>query len=500
MLKGIPTLKSNIASALENPANRTALSNGIKGKAGGAFQINGRTYRITYAGSPPKRMIQDINLTDSITPVTELTSTMKAIKVEKGVIRPVSTRQAMVDAANAKWKSYGLNDDMARTKATNEVARMEQSTANQIATRMDRANTLATSRTRTAGSAASRNTPEAAALRRDLSSKTYSTIDDVTRDIPGIQRQASQARSAGLTPKELPVKPATAANDIQSVIKKADDAVSSGRTNQRTKEVIGRIGQVLVIGIVAALVGLFATGKFGGQQSARTVEGSPQGASAAAAAAVATSQTATQEAEAFLQDYIEVAFLQAAIEHQKFLNGCFLYDSILGTLTKIKVLSCNGVDTTNAMDTCSLSGRYTSAQDVVNACPGNTFIPCLDPLCTKVLYNAPTAPTVVAGTTSVNACAGIEYDDFCSSYCRADAFDLPEHQELMCVNLSVEAAYIDLMSALGYNVEEMFPTGPRTNSPSSKRWLWVLIAAVAVSVLVGGAVVYKRRKNRLPVK
>lgn len=480
-------LEQTIHLALDTPTGRTTISNGIKNTAG-VFQLNGRTYRVS--GPPRNKYIEDITVPGERMAVGGITAYVRLIEKWGRIIRPISNRQARIDAANATWKSYGLSDDAARNKATKDIERIERSSANQMATRIDDATTLANSRR---GSAASRNTPEATALRRDVSTKTLSTIDDVTRNIPGIQRQAAQARLIGLTPNELPVKPATAANDVQLLGRKVDNAVSQGRVNQRTKEIIGRVGQVVVLGLVGALVGVFATGGFGGQQSARTVEGSLQ--TAAAAAAASASPTATQEAEAFFQDYIDVAFLQAAIEHQKFLNGCFLYDSILGTLTKVKVLSCNGVDTTNGLETCSLSGRYTSAEDVQTACPNNTFIPCLDPVCSNVLYNAPTAPAPVSGTTSVNACKDIEYDDYCSTYCRTDAFDLPEHQELMCVNLSVEAAYIDLMSALGYNVEEMFPAGPRTNSPPSKRWVWVVVV-VAVIVLVGGAVVYKRRKNR----
>lgn len=195
----------------------------------------------------------------------------------------------------------------------------------------------------------------------------------------------------------------------------------------------------------------------------------------------------------FVDDIFHVVYFQMAREHQNFLNGCFLYDTLKGTMTKVKVLSCGSVvlDDT-ALDTCSLLGNYSSMDSWKASCPDNTFVPCLNESCTSIVYKD-TEPTVPSNVTKQNACTASE-EAPCSSLCRTDAFQLESHLELICVNVDLATAYVDLIDAMGYDVKEFFQPLASPRRPLSTA-IKIGFAVVILGMLSAlGWMWYQRRR------
>jgi len=172
----------------------------------------------------------------------------------------------------------------------------------------------------------------------------------------------------------------------------------------------------------------------------------------------------------------EATLAAAADDHQKDLNGCWLIDTIQGTETKVKLLTCGHYDVSAAMETCATQ-VYTGANAAtITKCPDTTFNPCaktstsrtsdksvplVPNVCDLYLYNG-TAPLAVTGVTVKNAClntdgTSLKDTQACSPYCSTQNFDLPSHLQLVCRSVEYPFAFAHLLANVGVNPVEVFP-------------------------------------------
>lgn len=203
-----------------------------------------------------------------------------------------------------------------------------------------------------------------------------------------------------------------------------------------------------------------------------------------------------------------------AVEHQNDLNGCYLYDRLTNTKTKIELLSCGSATTGVMMPTCptqSFSATTSTAQTITK-CPTNTFNPCAkasksrsaDPavplvpnVCDLYLYKKDAPPTI-AGVTVRDACKtednkDLPADQACSVYCKTENFNLPATYELQCVQVSYEVAYADLLQRLDYDLTEIFPPAEQTKSKDVSKTLAIIAGVLGVIFLVLIGVYYFRK-------
>jgi hypothetical protein len=231
-----------------------------------------------------------------------------------------------------------------------------------------------------------------------------------------------------------------------------------------------------------------------------------------AATAAARAQAANEALIASLGD--------VAAEHQKDLNGCFLYDRAKGTKTKIALLTCNNATLTNAIETC-LTQSYTAGGSALNECSDTTFNPCIKdstnrsgsgPLvpdaCSKYLYKG-TKPADVSGVTTIDACrtaggAVLGKDQSCSIYCKTENFDLPPMIDLLCVSVDLPTAFVDLLSKLDIDPKTVYPPNPPPPPPAAGFWSQPASKPLMITAgILGGCVivllaVYLFRKKSSP--
>lgn len=284
------------------------------------------------------------------------------------------------------------------------------------------------------------------------------------------------------------------------LVSKFRNADSNGRWGSRVKGFISKYQADLLAGISIAWKALAAV---------RTTLPT-------AAAAAATASDAGASEEELRYDTFGMILVEGALAHQQDVNGCWMYDKLRGTLTKVKLLSCGQVSLDNAMDTCATQNYAPGLDASIRPCSNTVFNPCLKNgtqrtlnsatpavpnVCSTYLYNT-TAPASVSGVTAIDACAGVSADQTCSSYCKAEHFDLPEYVELICVNMDFPTAYADFMSQLGYNPTELFSSvnnatrTPPSPAPKSKT-TWIVVGVVAGLVILGAAgYVYLSRRRQ----
>jgi len=187
----------------------------------------------------------------------------------------------------------------------------------------------------------------------------------------------------------------------------------------------------------------------------------------------------------------------AVAEHQQDLNGCWMYNRLDGTKTKVKLLSCGSLDLASAIETCTTQSFPSS---VITECPTTTFNPCtrdstsrstdaavplVPNVCSAYVYNTPTAPPAIAGVTLIPACrkedgTALPQNQSCSPYCKTGNFDLPPYLALMCIDVDFTTAFVDLVSALGYEPETIFPPANATKPVDTSVSKPLLIAAAVL--------------------
>jgi hypothetical protein len=468
-----------------NVSAKKALISGMKQKPGKTFTLNGRTYQVgELRGTKYLLDVNDPNLVR--TTYREIVDSIQTSNfvVRRGIPRAPAYKDLLTQNVNTLKRAGGYTDEQVSQLARQKTEQTLSSQANKVAQTLDNSASIAQR------ASAFRNTPE---LQRIASSKNvFTSAKDVVQNKVEIQSQANVIRNSGVAPKVLPVRAETLTDDVNRLKVNVESAKAKGRIHSSLFE--RYIGPLLVITAVVVAISLFVT--LG--PKLQSAAGMPMSAADASTADVDMSQLTPaqrQEAISLTDDFIQVTFFQMAVDHRNFLNGCFLHDKIEGTLKKVKVLSCGSVVVDNAMETCSMLGNYTSMQSWKDSCPENTFVPCLNETCTSIVYNG-AIPNVASDVTKENACPATDNDDTpCSTFCRADAFALPEHQELICVNVDQKTAYVDLMDALGYNTQEMFPSvPPRRTLNQTTKIIFIVLLLGGVGAI--GWMWYQRRQRQ----
>jgi len=194
----------------------------------------------------------------------------------------------------------------------------------------------------------------------------------------------------------------------------------------------------------------------------------------------------------------------AVAQHQQDLNGCWMYNKLDGTKTKVKLLSCGDLDLTSAMETCSTQSFVTGSTSISD-CPNTTFNPCTRnsknrstnsqiPLVPNVCdtYVSSGSPAAIEGVTTIPACrkldgSALPSKQSCSPYCQTENFNLPPHLALMCIDVDFSTAFVDLVSALGYDPQTIFPPANAQLVPPSgpSKAVWIALAVIGVALLIG---------------
>ena len=487
------SLRKNLLTAvLDKADNAKAFSKGLQLEPGrgprSQFRVGDRTYEVFTEPTSGLRGVRDINIPGSEMRLLDISQELKAIRLDRGTLR--RTRRVMFDQEFAKWKSAKfITDDQARALAQKKISLLDDAPASRLATRMESSVSVAEARR------FSQSAINEAGLRRGMPTRKYGSVNELIADAPSIRAQAEAIRASGIPPKYVMGDPKYDLGGLswRDKLKTFNEIKTSRELSRFFKENPGYERAYNMLLLVAS-AGLW-TGIGFAIDSASAARTTPTAASAAASAAASNPNSGkvfASEAEVgtFIDDVIQVALLEGAIAHQRKLNGCFLYDSIRGTMTKLHLLSCGNALVDEAMETCITRGGFASVDDVKNACPDNTFSPCLNPLCTSLVYNGATPPVVSSGVTTQPACSADA--QWCSSLCDSKSFKLPEHLELMCVNVSLETAYVDLMALAGANIQEMFPPVSPPSRPRKWRW-WILLIAVSITAT---AIVWYRRRSK----
>jgi hypothetical protein len=190
---------------------------------------------------------------------------------------------------------------------------------------------------------------------------------------------------------------------------------------------------------------------------------------------------------------------QATVQHQEDNSGCFLYNRITNTKTKVKLLTCTPDAQITGIETCptQMYSATTSASSI-SECANNTFNPCAktatsrseDPavplvpnVCNLYLYKG-SAPVQIEGVTARDACANLKANQVCSEYCKSENFNLSEIHQLMCIQLDYDLAFADLMIALGYDPVEIFPPAPSSAQSAVSKPLLIATLTLGVIFLV----------------
>lgn len=457
----------------DNATARQRLTRLMNKDAGYKFSFNGRNFEIVKVDG--KKLLRDMDNPQLTSTYREIMNGLDSsiIVARDGVLRVPSVKELLAQNVDTFKRVGGYTDEQVAQLARQQTDRMLSSQASKVVQSLDNSTSVA----QRAGSF--RDTPE---LRRIASNPVrVNSANDVVLNRELIQTQVKQINSSGVAPKVSRMNAETI--DVDLLKKNAENAEAIGRTGPTTRQ---RVIGSLVIGVISVIaIALFATL---GPRSQSAV-----GMAAAAGTSIDLSQLTAaqrQEATSLTNDYIQWTFFQMVVDHQKFLNGCYFHNKIEGTLKKVQLLSCGSVATgENAMETCSFSGNIPSR----DSCPENTFVPCLDATCTSIVYNGP-VPNVTSSVTKQNACPTTNDNAPCSAFCRADNFALPEYVELICVNVDLKTAYVDLMDALGYNVQEMFPASPRHPLRQTIQIAFVLLLLVGVGVF--GWMWYRRRRRQ----
>jgi len=206
---------------------------------------------------------------------------------------------------------------------------------------------------------------------------------------------------------------------------------------------------------------------------------------------------------------------QAAEQHQRDLNGCYLYDrrpNASEPKRKISLLTCGQFDVPGSLETCKTQ-TYASNGTVLNDCPVNTFNPCakgstnrsgsgphVPDACSLYLYKT-TPPPTVSGVTTKDACKtptgeALGENQACSLYCQNSNFNLPAMTDLVCIQVDYPTAYADLLNQLDIPPEDVFVPPPPPSASMSKPLLIAALALGGLFILLGG-IYWTRRRRKL---
>lgn len=465
-----------LVATVDNPGNRKTLAEGLR-KGSGKIELNGRTYEVGFVNN--KKIIRDVDVPNSVTSFRDLVPALikKDVILSGGIPRPASTFEQLLEFNLKRMRQVpGLTESqvLVRAKTATEQAMMTQ--ANRMARQLSKTATVAQNSSRKVNAARLEQVRQSV-----LAVPAVDAVDDLVKNRSAIQSSAAAIADSGVAPKTLP---SAANNKIAQTIELVDQQVGMGKTTSKVKKRLAQVAGFTIVSIAAALAGKYAS-----SQSAA----GDRNSQASAATDASSQPTAAQlkEAERLLDSYLQTVFVQMALDHQNFLNGCFLYDTIDGTLTKVKLLSCGKVVIDNAMDTCAINDSSKGT------CPENTFIPCLDEACTSIVYNG-TEPDVPSNVSKQNACSNS--DAPCSSFCQTNAFQLSEHLELLCIDVDLPTAYVDLMDVLGYNIEELFPSPSRKMQHMFGKVGIGILILLLLAVLCGLAWYWYQRHRQPPVR
>ena len=542
-MAAIARLTDNVRGLKSTPGSIGKFTDEITKNMGSTFTFGGRNYRIgkVKPGDDMSKLeIEDIDIPNSRTSFGQVLDDLyPPIQVNKGIPRlstvdfEAKVRRSITDSgAPAKQVDAMTKAEMQRTMNSPAVTRL--SSIDNAATAAD--NAVAAGGRKLDAAAEGKvvqNATKVAKMDQWTSQPLFQTavrnIDPQTiaRSADGIARATDGATTNwAKTLDEASLKDLKSRGDLNfveqvrnkmrekgvltpQIVKQLDTVSKDIAKKARASTTIS----IPVAGILTftVLIGVLVGLSVGAPQSAQ------KGTPGVAQAAAGTPFPALSDADriGLYMDTISLVIVAAAQQHQKDMNGCWLYNKVEGTLTKVKLLTCGHFAATAELETCATQA-YTPGNDaaIVN-CPAGTFNPCLKSstqrttnlstptvpnVCNAYLYNGSTPPLGVAGVTTTAACAGVPAEQACSSYCKTELFNLPPTMQLICVDMDFATAYADLMSQLGYSPSELFVSTqaktPVPVAPSRSKVLWVLGGvAVAVLLAAAGYVFMRRRKQ-----
>jgi hypothetical protein len=495
-------------------------------KVGASVRADGRSYILVESGG--KWFIEDADLPGSRISLSQLSDELsppvttkngrvevpKPVEVENTIRRQLSGGElsgSQLDAATKAATQQVLNNpSFSRLDRLSQSGSAAEAAANAGGRRLSRVDESKVVKSFTDGV---RRTPtNARPLLDDLDAKV---LDGGTENAVSVLAKRDVS-SKSLTASET-------AQIFDDINKSLNAANANSRWGPEVKDFIKRYqAEIVAVGVTGMVMGiLYGTGVLGSESSSSSSLSSSSSSiagSQAAARAAAVAPNGNGSRDEMYYDTVRAVFVTGALRHQKDANGCWLYDKLRGTLTKVKLLSCGQVNLENGMDTCATQ-RYAPGLDAaIQPCPKTLFNPCLKSasrrtlnadtpsvpnVCDTYVYNGSTPPVGVSGVTALPACAGISADQTCSTYCKAENFNLPDYVELICINMDFPTAYADFMANLGYSPSELFSSVKATKpptAPSRSKMLWVL-GGVAILALSGAVVyAYMSRKRRVLVE
>jgi hypothetical protein len=491
---------------------------------GGRFQLNGRTYEVRQVGDDVT--LTDIELPGSTTKLNELMDDLlPPVTVKNGA--PRVDMSAFETKLKNQFSDLGKPAQQADVMTKAELERIRSGPAVRRLSSIDEAAKAADQSASLGGRAQTRV---------DESSIVQSATNDVklgqwTSDAD-IRRTLSQTdvgtftKSADNLNKVLDDAPR---NSVRTLAGITDDATKltpenlqavtdTLQTAAKQAETVGSVTKGALKLLAAILV---AGAALGAVLDAVLPDNPPPSISPPSTAtrpAAAAAQTTTQVDKSKLaEDYFALGLVNVTQQHQKDMNGCWLYDKSNGTMTKVKLLTCGQLVTENGLETCATQ-MYVPGKDVdIRGCASSTFNPCLKSstqrttnlmtprvpnVCNAYLYNSSNQdlkPTALTGVTTTDACADDrDRTQPCSTYCKTEMFNLPAHIQLICVNVDFATAYADLMTQLGLKPATLFSSmrananTPTSGTPRSglSKWLWVGVGIVVAILVVLGIVAY----------
>ncbi len=482
-------------------------------QSGGASRLSRSSLRIADGAST--QVSNNIKMTRSgatrqLVDESGTTVTLRSVADDVGGVRPKGNGQYGAKGADdlqrtAMERNSGgkLTQEQIRVQSAKDVLQVQKTQAYQKLSQLDETATQA-NQLRLSSSAL----PDSQVAR--MTNNLPTTADDILARRASTRESVQALKREGILPENPPIRASALVDDASKLQKSLDQAVAKGTAPLTLKEKLMAGAFAVVIVTLGSILGVMIDmdKKNKEKRKKKNAEGEDKQTpttSSSAAALRATTEDNDNEPNAHqdLEDLLQLTTLQMVIEYQKNVNGCYLLDKFQGTMTKVQALSCGGVNVSSAIPSCDLVyTSMTNVDDMRSRCSENTFIPCLDDTCQSIAY----AGTKPATTKSVvDACAENPNGGACSTLCDSKAFHLPEHLELICVNMDVRTAYLDLMKKLDYNVLEMFPTLQDPNTkPPKPRWfligLTMCICLIILALGLYGYVVYFRRRKFFSVQ
>jgi hypothetical protein len=491
---------------------------------GGRFQSGGRTYEVRQVGDDLTLM--DVDLPGSNIKLTELMDELlPPVAIKNGAPRVDMT--AFETKLKNQFSDLGKPAQQADIMAKAEMDRIRSGPAVRRLSTIDEA-AKAADQSVTSGGRASNRVNETSVVRSaadDVKLGQWSSEADVRRtlsqtDVGTFTRSADNINTA------LDNAPR---NSVRALAGVTDDAAKLTPENLQTglknleaagkkAETLGTISksalkQLLAIAVAGVVLGAVLPSIIPPPSPTFETSSPPPATKTVTGVAQAAAQSTAPPTDAskMSEDFVALGLVAVAQQHQKDMNGCWLFDKSNGTMTKVKLLTCGQLVTENGLETCATQTYVPGKDAEIRGCASGTFNPCLKSstqrtpnlmtprvpnVCNAYLYNSSNQdlrPTTIAGVTTTDACANASTQP-CSTYCKTESFNLPVHMQLICVDVDFATAYADLMGQLGIQPAQLF-SSVRANANSnpsaagggaSSKGLWVgLGIAVGVLVLLG---------------